>query len=139
MHSQGMEAGPGAEPAGGAVSSALYGAAFGLQQANMRAAANHEIQSPGGEITKAVQRRIWDQQPVGVHELVVAPINVHDEIMCVTHPDYVDPVAEVVEEVVVSYRDRVPLLGMTWNKAQANWAEKKGGSVTLAIRAPEMS
>jgi acetolactate synthase regulatory subunit len=127
------------QTAGGAVSSALYGAAFGLQQANMRAAANHEIQSPGGEITKAVQRRIWDKQPVGVHELVVACLNVHDEIMCVTHPDYVDPVAEVVEEVVVSYRDRVPLLGMTWNKAQANWAEKKGGSVTLAIRAPEMS
>lgn len=35
------------QTAGGAVSSALYGAAFGIQAANMRAAANHEIQSLG--------------------------------------------------------------------------------------------
>ena len=35
------------QTAGGAVSSALYGAAFSMQAANMRAAANHEIQSPG--------------------------------------------------------------------------------------------
>ena len=51
--------------AGGAVASALYGAAFGIQAANMRAAANHEIQSPGGPITKAVQRRIWMNRPYG--------------------------------------------------------------------------
>ena len=46
------------QTAGGAVSSALYGAAFSMQAANMRAAANHEIQSPGAEITKHVQRKI---------------------------------------------------------------------------------
>lgn len=126
------------QTAGGAVASALYGAAFGLQQANMRAAANHEIQSPGGQITKNAQRMIWDLQPVGCHELKVAPMNVHDELMVVTHPNYVDRVAERVSESVESYRDRVPLIGMTWNKAQANWAEKKGGSVTVKMRAPEM-
>ncbi len=82
------------QTAGGAVSSALYGAAFGIQAANMRAAANHEIQSPGGQITKAVQRRIWDLQPTGIHDLVVAPANVHDEIMCVTHPGSVKQVTE---------------------------------------------
>lgn len=126
------------QTAGGAVSSALYGAAFGLQSSNMRAAANHEIQSPGGEITKAVQRAIWDLQPVGVHELVVAPMNVHDEVMCVTRPDHVPKVTEKVRETVESYRPQVPLIGMTWNEAQANWAEKKGGSVTVKMRAKEM-
>ncbi len=127
------------QTAGGAVASALYGAAFGLQQANMRAAANHEIQSPGGQITKKAQRAIWDLQPVGVHELVVAPMNIHDEVMVVTKPEYVPQVTEKVREVVESYRPQVPLIGMTWNEAQANWAEKKGGSVTVKMAAPEMS
>lgn len=126
------------QTAGGAVASALYGAAFGLQQANMRAAANHEIQSPGGQITKHAQRAIWDLQPVGAHELKVAVMNVHDELMCVTKPSYVPQVTEKVRGVVEHYRDRVPLIGMTWNEAQANWAEKKGGSVTVKMRAPEM-
>jgi hypothetical protein len=124
--------------AGGAVSSALYGAAFQIQAGNQRAAANHEIQSPGGQITKKVQRKIWDLQPVGIHPLYVAPMNVHDELMTVTHPAYVEPVAAVVKETVESYRTLVPLIGMTWNKAQANWAEKKGGSVTLKVRSPLM-
>ncbi len=127
------------QTAGGAVASALYGAAFGLQQANMRAAANHEIQSPGGQICKHVQRAIWDLQPQGVYELVVAPMNVHDEIMCVTHPDYVRKVTAAVRPVVESYRPQVPLLGLTWNEHQDNWAEKKGGSVTVKMCAPEMA
>ena len=126
------------QTAGGAVSSALYGAAFGLQQANMRAAANHEIQSPGGQITKHTQRAIWDLQPLGVCELKVAPLNVHDEIMCVTSKEYVPKVTEKVREVVEHYRPQVPLIGMTWNEQQANWAEKKGGSVTVKMCAPEM-
>lgn len=128
----------GAQTAGGAVSSALFGAAFGLQGANVRAAANHEIQSPGGAITKSVQRKVWDLQPVGVHTLVVAPLNIHDEILSVTHPEYIDPVAQVVKKEVESYRNKVPLIGMTWNREMENWAHKKGGSVTLKISPPEM-
>jgi hypothetical protein len=65
-------------------------------------------------------------------------MNIHDEIECVTHPDFVEPVAEMVREGVEAYRDKVPLIGMTWNKAMENWAEKKGGSVTLKIRSPLM-
>lgn len=126
------------QTAGGAVSSALYGAAFSLQQTNMRAAANHEIQSPGGQITKTVQRRIWDLQPAGVHPLYVAPMNIHDEIECVTHPEYVDAVAEVVRESVERFRPAVALIGMTWNKSMLNWAYKKSGSDTIRVRAPEM-
>ncbi len=69
------------QTAAGAVASALYGAAFQMQAKNMRAANNHLIQSPGAEITKEVQRKIWDIQPQGAHPVVVAPMNIHDEIM----------------------------------------------------------
>jgi len=127
------------QTAGGAVSSALYGAAFSMQAANMRAAANHEIQSPGAEITKHVQRKIWDLQPAGVHDWHVAPINIHDEIMCVTRPDRVSSVAQVVTEAVEHFRPYVPLIGMDWFEGMNNWAEKKSGSKQIKIRAAEMT
>lgn len=128
----------GEQGAGGATMSALYGAAFSLQQQNARAGCNHEIQSPGGEITKHVQRKIWDLQPSGVHELLVAPLNIHDEIVTVNNPSMTESLAQTVKESVESFRDRVPLIGMTWNKEMDNWAGKKGGSVTLKISPPEM-
>jgi DNA polymerase I-like protein with 3'-5' exonuclease and polymerase domains len=107
-----------------------------MQGANMRAAANHEIQSVGAEITKHLQRRIWDLQPAGVNDWHIAPINIHDEIMCVTRADMVSRVTPIVREVVESYRPKVPLIGMNWNVEMANWAEKKSG--TIKIIAPEM-
>jgi hypothetical protein len=122
----------------GAVASALYGAAFQMQAANMRAAANHEIQSPGAEITKAVQRRLWDLQPAGVHPLRLAPLNVHDELMVVAMHAVVTDITANVREVVGSYRPKVPLIGMTWFEGMDNWAEKKGGAAPVKIRAPEM-
>ena len=126
------------QTAGGAVASALYGAAFQIQAANMRAAANHEIQSPGGQITKHVQRAIWDIQPAGIHELLVGVMNIHDELMCSTHPNVVSQVTAKVRMVVESYRDKVPLIGMSWFEAMENWAEKKDGAQKVKIRAPEM-
>jgi len=123
---------------GGAVSSALYGAAFSMQAANMRAAANHEIQGPGAEVTKHVQRKIWDLQPVGVNDWHVAPMNIHDEIMCVTRPDMVSSVTEVVRDSVEYFRRYVPLIGMDWCEGMNNWAEKKSGATQVKIRAPEM-
>ncbi len=117
----------GVQKAWGALTSALYGAACGIAEAIVRAAANHEIQSPGADITKDVQVSIWKLQPVGVHQFVVAPMNIHDEIVSVTHPDYVQAQAKIVAEKVESYRDRVPLIGMKWCLDMANWAEKKGG------------
>ncbi len=121
------------QTAAGAVSSALYGAAFQIQAANMRAANNHLIQSPGAEITKDVQRKIWDLQPPGVHDMFVAPMNIHDEVMCVTHPEYVDKVADAVKDSVESYRKYVPLIGMKWNLEMDNWAEKKSSSRQIHI------
>ena len=101
------------QTAGGAVASALYGSAFQMQAANMRAAANHEIQSPGAEITKSVQRRLWDLQPAGIHPLRLAPLNVHDELMVVAMPSVVHDITAGVREVVESFRTHVPLLGMS--------------------------
>ncbi len=114
------------QTAGGAVQSALYGASFALQASNMRAAANHEIQSPGAEITKSVQCKIWELQPAGVHEFLVAVMNVHDEVICVNQPRMVDAVAEAVRESVESFRSYVPLIGMEWCKRANSWADKSG-------------
>lgn len=117
----------------GAVASALYGAAFGIQGANLRAAANHEIQSPGAQITKAAQRRVWDLQPAGVHEWVVAPMNIHDEILCVHKPEVTDQVAQVIQETVESFRPQVPLIGMEWHQECTSWASKKGTGVNKTL------
>ena len=108
----------------GAVMSALYAAAFQLQAANMRAAANHEIQSSGAQITKKVQRRVWDVQPHGVHEWRVIPMNVHDEVLTPTKEEYIPQVAAVVAETVDSFKDRVPLIKMIWKNRIKSWAGK---------------
>jgi hypothetical protein len=115
------------QSAAGAVSSALYGAAFQIQASTVRAANNHLIQSPGAVITKHLQRRIWDLQPYGVGEWRVAPMNIHDEVLTVTDPEFVDAAAEIVIEVVESYRELVPLIGMKWQTSMDNWAGKSGG------------
>lgn len=117
------------QTAGGAAASALYGAAFQLQAASTRAANNHLIQSPGAQITKRVQRKIWDIQPVGINPWRVAPMNVHDEVMVVMTPDASKEVAEVVTEAVVSYRERVPLIAMEWVIDIASWGDKDADDV----------
>lgn len=118
----------------GAVSSALYGAAFQIQASTIRAANNHLIQSPGAMITKQLQRKIWDLQPAGVHEWLVAPMNVHDEVLSVTAKWMIDAVTAVVVEVVESFRDKVPLIGMDWVKSMLDWAGKKGGGSDLDVK-----
>ncbi|MGA2059116.1 MAG: DNA polymerase [Thermoguttaceae bacterium] len=112
------------QTAGGAVSSALYGAAFQMQAANMRAAANHEIQSPGAQITKSVQRRIWDLQPAGINDWRVAPINVHNEILCVHVPEMAEAIERTVLDRVESFREKVPLIAMDWQQNAGTWADK---------------
>jgi hypothetical protein len=121
------------QTAGGAVASALYGAAFGLQGKIQRAAGNHLIQSPGGAITKHVQRLVWDLQPVGKGELLVAPMNIHDELDVVNHPSMTDEVCDAVAKGVESFRNKVPLIGMSWFKEMLNWAEKKSGQAKVSI------
>jgi hypothetical protein len=106
----------------GATCSALYAAAFNLQAMNLRAGANHEIQATGAEITKHLQRRLWDLQPAGVHPWRVQPMNIHDEVMCPQAPG-VDT-SSVVAEVLEKYKSLVPLIGMDWSVGIANWSER---------------
>lgn len=124
----------GAQLVGGAVRSALYGAAFGIQSGATRAANNHRIQSSGATITKHLQRRIWDVQPAGVSEWVVVPINIHDEVLCPVRPDYVSKVADVVKETVESFRDRVPLIAMEWVSGLESWSKGLTESRVRKIR-----
>jgi hypothetical protein len=110
------------QTAGGAVMSALYGAAFQIQAKNMRAAGNHRIQSTGAQITKRLQRRIWDEQPAGVHPWKVSPLNIHDEVMC-PRAEGVD-LRPVVADVLDFYRPTVPLIAMEWKSGMPNWGAK---------------
>ncbi len=107
----------------GAMQSALYGAAFQMQAANMRAAANHEIQSSGSQITKRLQRRVWDIQPPGMNEWIVQPCNVHDAVYVPCKPEVKKTIKEVVTEVVESFRWRVPLIEMEWGDMK-DWSSK---------------
>ncbi len=108
----------------GAVQSALYAAAFALQATVTRAAGNHVIQSSGAQITKKVQRRIWDLQPSGIGPWVVQPMNIHDEIMCPTARDKVCEVKQIVDDTVESFRDTIPLIKMEWASNLKSWADK---------------
>lgn len=105
----------------GATCSAIYGAAFQLQAANVRAANNHLIQSPGAQITKALQVAIWSFQPSGVNEWHVAPMNVHDEVLAPAKPELAPAIAQKVKETVESYRDQVPLIAIKWETGRKNW------------------
>jgi DNA polymerase I-like protein with 3'-5' exonuclease and polymerase domains len=107
----------------GALQSALFGCAFQIQAANMRAAANHEIQSSGAQITKFCQRKLWDIQPHGVHDWLVQPMNIHDEILSPTHPDVAERATKVIYEAVEGFREKVPLIEFEF-KEMSNWAEK---------------
>jgi DNA polymerase I-like protein with 3'-5' exonuclease and polymerase domains len=114
----------GRQTGAGAIMSALYAAAFNIQASNMRAGANHEIQSTGAGITKNVQRRIWDLQPAGIWNWKVQPMNIHDEIMAPCLPEMAEPIEQAVREGVEAYRDIVPLIGITWERNMKSWAEK---------------
>jgi hypothetical protein len=108
----------------GAVRSALFGAAFAVQAGNMRAAGNHVIQSSGAQMTKFLQKRIWDLQPAGIYAWRVQPMNVHDEIMCPIEPSMVPQLDTVVTTFIDEYKAKVPLLEIDWSNRIASWAEK---------------
>lgn len=108
----------------GAMMSALYAAAFNIQGKNLRAAANHTIQSTGAQITKDLQTRLWGLQPVGVHPWNVQPLNVHDEIMLPIRPELKEKAKEIVDQLVQDYRSTVPLIAIGWNNDMKTWADK---------------
>jgi hypothetical protein len=108
---------------GGAVQSALYGCAFGIQARNMRAAANHEIQAPEARVIKEIQAALWTHQPSGVHPWVVQPFSVHDEVQC-PKAQGID-LNSTVQSVIEVFRPQIPLLRMDWASGLKNWGEKE--------------
>lgn len=114
------------QTAGNAVRSALFASAFGVQGKCLRAAANHLIQSPGADITKDLQVRLWGLQPSGTSGWRVQPFNVHDEINVVWNPEHIckDDLDNAVKQTVEKYKSDIPLLAVDWKNNLTNWAEK---------------
>lgn len=108
----------------GALQSAIYAAAFNLQSSVIRAAMNHIIQSPGGEMTKILQSRVWDLQPSGIDRWYVMPFNVHDELECPVHPSKQKQLKETITNFIEEYKQYVPLLGMKWKQNLKSWGDK---------------
>lgn len=108
----------------GALRSAVFAAAFQVQAANMRAAANHVIQSSGASLTKMLQCEIWSLQPPGIHSWRVQPLNIHDEIMCPALPTLKNQLQDIVDSFVTKHKVRVPLLGIDWSSNLKTWADK---------------
>jgi hypothetical protein len=109
---------------GGAVRSALFAAAFGIQGLNMRAAQNHRIQSTGARLTKELQVDLWEMQPVGVHKWHIQLMNIHDEVMSPVLPELKNKVKDKVARFVERKRSLVPLLKMDFSSDLATWADK---------------
>lgn len=107
----------------GACQSALYAAAFQLQASNMRAAANHVIQSTGAEITKQLQGALWNLQPSGISEWKVSLLNAHDEVLCV-HDERL-PIKSIVEGVIEKFKPLIPLIEIDWHTNVKSWNYKE--------------
>lgn len=108
---------------GGAIQSAVYAAAFALQAANMRAASNHPIQSTGAEITKAFQKRFWDEQPVGIHLARIRLFQIHDELLTVHNKTINTPV--IIVELIKRFQVHIPLLAIAWKTDWKSWGSLK--------------
>lgn len=109
----------------GALRSALYGAAFGIQAGNMRAAANHTIQGTGAETTKKLQVQLWKIQPPGCSEFLVIPFQVHDEIMCPYRtPEIGKMMSSIVKSFVTDMSKYIPLIEIDWGERLETWADK---------------
>ena len=112
------------QTASGACQSALYGSAFSLQASIIRAALNHEIQSPGGQLTKRLQSRVWEIQPKGIHSWKVMPMNIHDELECPVVEEEVGHLKQIVEKFILDHKSLVPLISMEWKERCHSWGDK---------------
>jgi len=112
------------QTAHGALRSAILGAAFQIQAANMRAAANHVIQSTGAELVKELEMRLLALQPAGVNRWRIKLLNEHDELEVCTLPSLIPEVSDVVRDFVTEHKKTVPLLGITWKESMNTWADK---------------
>jgi len=51
-------------------------------------------------------------------------LNIHDEIMAPTDPDYVDRLDQIQRDFLVWLKTRVPLAEIDWGGPLRSWAEK---------------
>ncbi len=108
----------------GALQSAIYSAAFNLQAKIIRAAMNHEIQNPGGEMTKILEARVWKIQPKGIGDWYIMPFNVHDELEVPVIPGKQDTLKKIIYDFIEEYKKYVPLLKMDWKQNLRSWGDK---------------
>jgi len=117
----------------GAVASALYGAAFSVQNKIIRAANNHIIQSVGRTLTMGLQATVWELQPQGIHPFRLALMSVHDELAVVSKPELVDPIKDVITAKVAEQRETIPLTRIEWFSHNKSWVEKGSGQNETVI------
>lgn len=106
----------------GATRSALFGAAFNIMSANIRAALNHKIQSTGATPTKSLQKRLWDLQPEGEHRWLVRNMQVHDELLNVSTEEMLPEIKIVLQDFHEHFRMYIPLLNITWLERMSSWS-----------------
>jgi hypothetical protein len=107
----------------GATKSSIFSGAFGLQSGIIRAANNHKIQSPGGQMTKELECAMWEIQPNGINKFLIKPFNVHDELQVAIEKDLVPKLEEIKDRYINYRKDVVPLIKMDWNNYCLNWKE----------------
>lgn len=111
----------------GAICSALYGAAFSIQNKIIRASNNHVIQSTGRHLTVGMQVAVWTIQPQGIHPFRLTLMSIHDELAVVCPAHVVPEVNAVIEEKVNEQCQTVPLICIEWFNGNKSWAEKGDG------------
>ena len=112
----------------GALCSALYGAAFSIQNKVIRASNNHVIQSTGRHLTVGMQAAVWEIQPQGIHEFLVTLMSIHDELAVVSDEKTVPVIQQVLESKVAEQCSVIPLTSIEWFTGNKSWAEKGHGA-----------
>lgn len=107
----------------GATQSAIYATCFAMQADNLRSAGNHYIQSPGATVTKLIQWKLLNLQPIGIDEFKIKLYNVHDELLAVNKDKNL--VTEIVQKEVALLRHVIPLLDIDWKDDVSSWGELK--------------
>lgn len=100
-----------------AVRSSLLGAALGIQKAVFRQAVNMPIQATGANLTKQLMAHLWEIFHIPM-------LNVHDEIVFITHENLDIPkVKEVIELWIKEKKAIIPHIGFDL-KEVTTWSEK---------------
>lgn len=111
----------------GACCSALYGAAFSIQNKIIRASNNHVIQSTGRELTIGMQAEVWSLQPCGIHPFHLTIMSIHDELAVVSEAELTDKIRDKIAAKVAEQCETVPLTSIEWYTGNKSWAEKGDG------------